>query len=136
MTQGKIADILQMRGDLDGALTLHGERLDVAHEMQDAESIAHIQFSRAQIRLARNEHEGPGIQTIYEELAEAFGAALKIQRPDAIGPIGSLLGQILAAGGQRDQARQVLEAAANAFATLGQEEMVAQVRAVIKKVGG
>ena len=136
VTKGKIADILQMRGDLDGALAMHRDRLTTAREMGDIDSVAHIQFSCARIRLERGEHESGGIQTIHEELAEAFGISLKIQRPDAIGPIGNLLGQILAMAGEHEEATKVLTASAEAFRTIGHEDQAAQSTQLIEMIRG
>ena len=77
-----IADILMARGDLDGALALHLERLPTAEAMQDLDSIVHIKFSCAQIRLKRGDHQRGEIQTIFDELDAAFRGAMQLQRPD------------------------------------------------------
>jgi tetratricopeptide (TPR) repeat protein len=134
--KGKIADILQRQGDLDGALAMHLERLPVAQEMQDIDSIAHIRFSCAQIRLARGDHEKGDIQIVFEELIEAFEISDKLQRPDAIGPVGNLLGQVLALGGHPDEAVNILETAGAAFAKIGQADGAAQCRQLIAQIKG
>ena len=125
ITKGKIADILQRRGDLDGALAMHLERLPIVEDMGDLESRAHIRFSCAQIRLARGDHERGGMQQIFEEVDAAFRDALQIQRADFIGPIGMLLGQILAGSDQTDAAIQVLTLARDAYDRLGFAQKVA-----------
>ena len=135
VTKCKIADILATRGDLDAALALHLERLPIAEEMGDIDSRAHIRFACAQLRLQRGDHERGAIQTIYEELDGAFRDALQVQRPDAIGPIVALLSQVLAMGGQRDAAREVLGIAAAAFEQLGQPEGVAHVQHLLDRIG-
>ncbi|MCP3972747.1 MAG: hypothetical protein GY717_20985 [Rhodobacteraceae bacterium] len=104
VTKGKIADILQMRGNLDGALAMHLERLATAEAMQDLDGMVHVRFSCAQIRLQRGDHEQGGMQLIYEDLDEAFGGARQLKRPDAIGAIGVLLAQVLAMGGAKSPA--------------------------------
>jgi hypothetical protein len=136
ITKGKIADILVSRGQLDEALALHLERLPIAQEMQDIVNVAHTLFSCAQIRLACGDHEKGDIQTVFEELNEAFQITLKLQRPDGIGAVGNLLGQILALGGHTDEAVNVLETAAAAFGKIGQADSAAQCRQLIAQIKG
>ena len=133
--KGKIADILQSRGELAEALAMHLGRLPVAREMQDIDAVAHTLFSCAQIRLSRGDHEKGDIQTIFEELSEAFQINLKLQRPDGIGATGNLLGQVLALGGHSDEAVGVLETAAAAFDKIGQADAAVQCRQVIEQIG-
>ncbi|WP_422375698.1 CHAT domain-containing protein [Roseibium sp.] len=135
VTQGKIADILQMRGDLDGALALHLERLPVAEAMRDLDSVMHIRYSCAQIRLARGDLQKGEAQTIFEELDEAFRGALKLQRSDAIGAIGPLLAQVLAGGGATAPALDVLDISEQAFNTLKDEEGLAHVAELRSLIG-
>jgi hypothetical protein len=104
--------------------------------MQDIDSIAHIRFSCAQIRLARGDHERGEIQEIFEELAEAFTLSLKLDHPDGIGATGYLLGQFLLAGGQLDEAIKVLETAAAAFDKIERSEQAAQCRTLIDQKQG
>ena len=115
---------------------MHLERLPVAQEMQDIEAIAHIRFSCAQIRLSRGDHEKGDIQTIFDELNEAFEISLKLQRPDFIGATGNLLGQVFALGGHPDEAVSVLATAAAAFEKIGQADRAAQCRQLIEQIKG
>jgi tetratricopeptide (TPR) repeat protein len=128
VTQGKIADILQARGNLDEALALHEQRLPIAESMSNIESIAHIKYSTAVIRLQRGDHNTGGIRQIQEDLSEAFEISLKLGRPDFIGGIGSLFAQILAMGGQKTEALKVLQHAEDAFNKLGNAQGLTQVR--------
>jgi len=128
VTQGKIADILQARGELDEALALHEQRLPIAEHLGDIDSIAHIKFSTAYLRLQRGDHNTEGIQQIYEDLSEAFEISLKLGRPDFIGVIGQLLAQVLAMGGRKADALKVLQHATEAFEKLGNAQRLAQVR--------
>jgi hypothetical protein len=136
VTQGKIADILQARGELDEALALHEQRLPIAELLRDIDSIAHIKFSIASLRLQRGDHNTGGIQQIYKDLSEAFGISLKLGRPDFIGGIGQLLVQVLAMGGQRDEALKVLKHTEETFDKLGNTwglTRVRQLREMISK---
>jgi tetratricopeptide (TPR) repeat protein len=128
VTLGQIADILQARGQLDEALALHAERIPLAESLGHIDSIAHIKYSMAGIRLQRGDHEHEGLQTIYDELAEAYGIGLKLGRPDYIGGIDQLLAQVMAMGGLRDEALEVLDQAEAAYRQLGRDNGVAQIR--------
>ncbi len=112
---GKIADILQAQGELDAELEMHLSRLPDAQERQDADSIAHIRYSCAGIRLARIDHERGELQVIYDELAEAFSIMMQTGRADWIGGIGLLLGQVLA---MAKQTHEVLTALGHARAAV------------------
>jgi hypothetical protein len=57
---GKIADILQGRGQLDEALAMHLEGLPTAEAMGDLDIIALIKFSCARIRFQRDGWEKCG----------------------------------------------------------------------------
>jgi hypothetical protein len=128
VTQGRIADILQARGDLDEAFALHQERLPAFERLGDIDGIAHVRFATARLRLARGEHERGGIQAIYDDLAGPYEILRRLGRPDGIGPVGLLLAQVLAIGGHRDEALAVLDEAEAAFAKLGQTAAIEQVR--------
>ena len=136
VTRGQIADILQAQGDLEGALAMHLSRLADAQAMKDIDSIAHIRFSCAQIRLQRGDHEGDGMQIIADELLEAFAIAQHLGRADFIGGIGALLGQVLAMGGHMDEAIKVLELAKGAFSKLGVAAGVAHCDQLIAQISG
>jgi tetratricopeptide (TPR) repeat protein len=134
VTMGNIADILQARGQLDEALALHEQRLPIAQRLGDIDSLAHIRYSIAALRLQRGEHETGGLQTIHDELAEAFAISVKLGRADGIAAIGKLLAQVLAMAGQREQALGVLEQAESAYAKLDNAQGLASVRDLRKAV--
>ena len=100
VTMGKIADILQARGQLDEALKMHSDRLGVAEAMGDIDSIAHVKFSCATIRLERGGWEKGEAQTIVSELAESFSIAQRMKRADFIAGIGAQFGQVLVMAGE------------------------------------
>ncbi|MEB3156344.1 MAG: CHAT domain-containing protein [Cyanobacteriota bacterium] len=129
VTMGKIADVLQQRGESDEALRIHlDERLPVAVAMKDIDSIAHIRLCCAQLRLQRGGLDQGEGQAIVGELSESFKLYLKLRRADGIAMAGWLLGQILAAIHHADEALMVLEAAAAAFEQLKHEDGVRRVR--------
>ena len=136
VTMGKIADILTTRGETDEALRIHlDERLPVAHRMQDPDSLAHIRFSCATIRLQRGGLQSGEAAIIAEELAESFGLFQRIGRVESIGVVGALFGQILGAVGQTEAALSVLDQAADAFTILGHSQGIEQVRSIQASIG-
>ncbi|MBL8422494.1 MAG: tetratricopeptide repeat protein [Candidatus Accumulibacter phosphatis] len=132
---GRIADILASRGQLDEALALHEQRLPVAERLGDIDSLAHIRYSMAALRLQRGEHDSGGVQRIHDDLVAAFAISRQLGRPDFIGGIGQLLAQVLAMGGAREEARDVLTLAEAALARLDDAAGLAQVRALRETIG-
>jgi len=129
-TIGRIADILQARGQLDEALSMHLERLPIAEATGDPDNVAHIKFRCAGIRLLRGGWKKGEARTIFEELVQSFATAQKVERPDAIGTIGAQFGRVLGLAGRRVEALEVLDQAAGAFETLKQIDNAAKVRAL------
>ena len=121
---------------MDAALEMHLSRLPGAEERKDADSIAHIRYSCAGIRLARGDHERGELQVIYDELAEAFGIVMQIGRAEGIGGIGVLLGQVLAMARQTDEALAVLSTAQEAFERLGNAGGREQCDQLIRMISG
>ena len=73
VTMGKIADILQQRGETDEALRIYLEEyLPPMQRLGDLDGVAHARFSCAQLRLKRGGWQQGEHQEIYEELAESF----------------------------------------------------------------
>jgi tetratricopeptide (TPR) repeat protein len=135
VTMGQIADILQARGELDEALVLQEQRLPIARRLDDIDSLAHVLYSRASIRLQRRDHERGGLQEIYEDLAEAFEFSCKLGRPDFISGVGWLLAQVLTLGGLRDEALSVLDAVEAAWRKLGNAQGLAEVAELRARIG-
>jgi tetratricopeptide (TPR) repeat protein len=135
LTMGKIADILAERGEAEEALRIHTEeRLPTAIATNDIDSIAHIRFSCAQLRLGRDGLAQGEAQTIVDELAESFAINKKLQRADGIAFVGWLLGQVLAIAGHTEDALAVLDQSAIAFEKLRQPEQAARIRALQQRI--
>jgi len=127
ITLGQIANVLQERGQLDEALALHEERLPIAEKMQDIDSIAHILYSRAHIRLLRGDNKRGFLQEIHEDLASAFDIYCQLGRPDGIGAVGELLAQVLYIQGERTEALGVLDVVESTWRKLGHAQKLAEV---------
>lgn len=132
---GRIADILASRGQIDEALALYEQRLLVAERLGDINSLAHIRYSIASVRLQRGEHESGGMQRIHDDLVAAFAISRQGDRLDGIGWAGQLLAQVLAMGGERAEVQDVLTLAEAAFARLDSAAGLAQVRALREAIG-
>jgi hypothetical protein len=126
---GQIADILQARGDLDEALRIRREEeLPVYERLGDVRGrSATLQWIASALLQSHGIEQGR-IQEIYEALAESFTIAVKLQAPDGIASVGFQLAQVMAIGGLRDEALEVLDEAERAFEKLGKVDGVAHVR--------
>jgi hypothetical protein len=133
---GKIADILQSRGDLDEALRIRREEeLPVYERLGDVRSRAVALQKIASTLLAAGGLEKGRNQEIYEALAESYGIALKLGRPDGIAIVGAQLAQVMAVGGLRDEALAVLDQAEAAFQKLKDAAGVTRVRQLRERIG-
>ncbi|MEW2131958.1 CHAT domain-containing protein [Streptomyces sp. NPDC005435] len=127
VTWGKIADIHQQRGNVDEALELHLKRLEVHERLSDMEGIAAANWDLAQIDLSRQD-----LSAATPRLVTSFGLLLKLQRPDGITVVGATLGQLLLAGGERGQARQVFQASRSAADKIGAADIVDRLDELLK----
>ncbi len=135
VTLGKVADILKARGQLDEALRIHiEERLPIALQQQDIDSLAHIRLCCAEIRLKRGGLAQGEAQVIYDELDESFSLFTRLGRPDGIAAAGHLLAQILAMAGHPEQALEVLDASIAACELLQWTELASQIRELQTKI--
>ncbi|WP_144266920.1 tetratricopeptide repeat protein [Salipiger bermudensis] len=136
VTKGKIAEVLGAKGKIGAALDMHLSRLTDAEAMGMLDSLNHIRLSCARLRLQRGDHHIGGLKTIADELSMAWAGANQIGRPDVVGEVGSLFGPVLAMGGSRDQALEVLAAAASAWDMFGDTERAADCRQIIASIKG
>ncbi|HMV06633.1 MAG TPA: hypothetical protein PKA30_13935, partial [Accumulibacter sp.] len=136
VTMGRIADILFERAELDEALAMHEEYLRLAEALGDLVGIAHARYSRAQIRVARGDHERGALPEIADDLAQAYAISRQTRRGDAIGAIGMLFAQVLAITGWQSEALAVLDEAEEAFAKLGWSGRVARVQELRSRIAG
>lgn len=136
LIHGKIADLLAARGDLDAALAEQQLRLPLAGSSEDENTLAHVKFSIAQLRLQRGDHRQGAAQAIFEELADAYSIVKKLGQADGVGSIGLLLAQMLALGGEREAALRVTTEAEAAFRHLDDSANVAQVLSLREAIIG
>jgi hypothetical protein len=137
ITLGDIANILAGRGEADQALQFHREEMQTYKALGDQDSIAATSFEIAQIYLARTEErpDPAALQAASEALAESYRINLSIGRLDGICAAGALLGQVLAAGGQHDEAKAVLVRSRDGFRKLGRPGEAAQMEELLRRLG-
>jgi tetratricopeptide (TPR) repeat protein len=114
ITLGRIADILKARGDPDTALAMHEARLATNRQLQDASGIAASLWAIANIELDREQ-----VKQAVPRVIEAWTILDGLDEADGIATVGPVMGQILAAAGQREEALAVLARCAGARRKLG-----------------
>jgi len=136
VTLGQIAQIHQARGELDQALALNEQRRPIAESLGDLDSLAHIGFLSARIRLERGDHQRGELQAIHDDLAKSFAINCKLEHPNGIGAVGVLLAHVLALGGLKDEALEILKAAEQAWSKLGNTQGIANIAALRAMIAG
>ena len=102
VTLGDIARIQAAKGEVDAALALYREILAICEALGDMDGIANTLWAVAQIELQRQQG-----QPAYDHLARSYEILLRLGRLDGICVVGLDLGQLLAAAGHADDARQL-----------------------------
>jgi hypothetical protein len=125
----QIADILVRRGELDEALTLQDERLQIRRRLGDADGIAAALWDLAQLDLAQEKTDAaiPRIIEAYDVLCRLGGA-------DGIAVVGLTYGHILAAGQKPDEALAVLRRSAEIFRKLDREDKASAAEEIIVRL--
>ncbi len=132
--QGKIARILFDRGEVEEAKRLNLECLATNRALGNAVGIASAQFDLARIELARLDLERHEVYDAIDRLTESWAIILKTGRAVGIAMIGDVLGQVLAATGDKEQAAGVLQRCLEAYRVLGRHDEAARVEAFIAKL--
>ncbi|MEO5326707.1 MAG: CHAT domain-containing protein [Magnetococcus sp. THC-1_WYH] len=116
VTKGKLADILEARGDGVGALKiLQREVRPLMEKLKYAEGLAYLLYRISAIRLNQGNLTQDEFLGVVCNLTDAFGRVQKLGRPDFIGDIGVLLGQVFMAKGDFKPALEVLTSAEAGF---------------------
>ncbi|MBF0109081.1 MAG: hypothetical protein HQL76_07900 [Magnetococcales bacterium] len=134
VTKGKLAAILAAKGDLAGALRLHEERRPLVEKLKDEDGLIHGIFNCARLRLRMGPATREDFLKILKDLEEAFERICRLGRPDGMGAIGVLLGQVLAGIGAKDRALEVLNVAHAGFRKMGWEKQAQQVADFIREI--
>ncbi|BBK40815.1 hypothetical protein STVA_08350 [Allostella vacuolata] len=137
VTMGKIADILHARGQLDEALRIRTEELlPIFDRLGDVRSRSVTLHRIATTLLEAGAIEDGRVQEVFDALAEAFAIARRLGLPDGVAATGGLLAQVMAMGGHRDAALEVLDEVEQAHAMLGRADGVGQVRDLRARIAG
>jgi tetratricopeptide (TPR) repeat protein len=127
---GRIADIMVKKGDKAAARVLQEDRLRINTRLDDQDGRAATLWSLSQLDLSEMK-PNDGIPRI----VEAYAIVQRLGRAEGIAVIGQVLGQILAASGELDQAHQVLRGSAEMYSRLGRTEDAQEVERMIRELG-
>ncbi|MEU1784146.1 tetratricopeptide repeat protein, partial [Streptomyces abikoensis] len=131
VTWGKIADVLQQRGDVDEAVELQLKRLEANERLGNIDGIAAANWDLAQIDLFHRED----LHAAVPRLVTSFQHLLKLQRPDGIAIVGITLGEVMLAIGVHAHVRQVLQACQAAAAVIGDADIVSRAEELMETIG-
>ena len=123
---GDIARIKVSKGEVDEALKLHQDRLTVFEALGDVDGKAHTLWSIAQIEMQKKDYPNA-----FQHLQESYAILLKLGRLDGIIYVGLDLGQLLCAGGAKEEGMAILSRSRDGFRKLGQEALARQVQALL-----
>jgi hypothetical protein len=118
------------KGDAAVARGLHEERLAIYRRLADADGVGATLWGLARLDLAERR-----IQDALPRIVEAYEIVSKLERAEGIAAIGTVLGQILAANDQPEDARLVLQRSAEMFLKLGQEKHARAAEDLIRQLG-
>ena len=135
ITIGKIADILEARGELDEALRIcREEQLPVYERLGDVRSRAVTLHNLAGSLIKAGGLNDARVQEIHAAASEAFAIARQLNLPDAIANTGTLLAQVLGRAGRIKEALPILDEAEAAFMTLGNAAGLERVKEIRGKL--
>ena len=136
VTLGDVARILTNKGEVDQALASQRERLHIMEGLGDQGEVAAASFDIGQTRLrqAMQGNDAAAFQEAFALLDRSYRILLAIGRLDGICMVGATLGQVLAMGGQTEEARTVLTRSRDGFRKLGQAQFVAQMEEMLRQI--
>ena len=133
VAMGRVADILQARGELDEALRIRREEtLPVYERLGDVHSRAVALYRIARLLIEAGGLDDARALEIHAVASEAFTIARRLKLANGVAHTGALLAQILARAGRISEALPVLDEAEAAFAKLSNAAGVAHVREIRK----
>jgi hypothetical protein len=128
---GRIADILQARGQLDEALRIRrDEQLPVYDRLGDVRERAVTLHKIASTMIDQGGLNDARVAEISDLSSEAFTIARQLNLANGIAHSGVLLAQVLAKTGRGEEALPVLDEAEAAFTKLGNAEGLARAKAL------
>ncbi len=130
VTLGDIARIKVDKGDVDDALKLHEERRAVFQNLDDQDGIANTLWDMAQINIEKQD-----FQKAFERLSKSYRINTKLGRLDGICVVGVDLGQLLCAGGHKEEGVKILKRSRDGFIQLGQQQRAEQISRMIDRMG-
>ena len=133
VTVGKIADVLETRGELDEALRICREQLPVYERLGDVRSRAVALYKIASSLLERDKLPPDERQEAIKTLAESFAVFRRLDEPQGIAFVGLELARILSKN-EHAEALKTLAAAESAFERLGDTGRLTDIRVLRQKI--
>jgi tetratricopeptide (TPR) repeat protein len=130
ITMGQIADTLIEKRDLVAARSLQEERLQIYRQMNDPDGVTNALWGLSQLDLAEEK-----IADAIPRIVEAYSIVERLGQADGMAVIGTLLGQIIAAAGEPDEARRILRRSAEIYRTMGQATKAQEVEELMRELG-
>ena len=125
---GDIVRIKVDKGEVNEALKLHQEMIQVFDKLGDFDSRANTLWSMSKILLQKEE-----VQKAYEYLAESYQIYLKLGQINGICFVGVDLGVLLCQANQKKEGLKILKRSREGFKKLGQNEFSSQIQEIIIK---
>ena len=123
---GDIARVYVDKGDVDQALKLHQERLEVFERLGDIGEMAHTLWSMGQIDIMIKDHK-----SALQRLTRSYDILLKLGRLDGICSVGLDYGRLLCSMGENERGVEILRRSEEGFLRLGREDLADQVKKAI-----
>ena len=135
VTLGKIADILQARGEFDEALRIRREEvLPISQQMGVIHNFAYMLYLCAMLRTKRGVYDQEDLKIVGDESAESFAISRHLGQADFLAEVGFYFGQLLAASSNREAALTVLDEAAAAAEKLRWQNRVVAIRQLQEQI--
>ena len=129
MTLGDIAGILVDKGEVEQALILHQERIQVFESLGDLSEKAQTLWGIAQIEIEKQDW-----QNAFSHLEESYQINLNLGRLDGIAWVGIDLGQLLCMADQVERGLAILNRSLEGFQKLQRADYVQQVQQLIAHI--
>jgi len=123
---GDIARIYVDKGDVEEALRLHKERLEVYEKLGDRRGAANALWSIALLDIGKERYD-----SALELLTESYDILLKLELLDGICHVGLTLGKLLCSMGQNARGMEVLRRSEQGFLKLGRKDMAQKAQSII-----
>ena len=126
---GEISRVRFAQKEVNLARQLQQQRLEINREHEDLDGTAAALWDLAQIELSQGAHE-----QALPHLEEAWAVFGRTGRVEGMAAVGTVYGQLLAANGDLNTAREILAAAKHGWNTVGQPQYATKIDTLLAKL--